>query len=424
MNFKIFTFAIAICYILLGCKGNTHSHSHDSHEHTHEHHEHNHDHNHEHNDDHEHNHEANHDHDHEHEHETEHSHEAEHAHEHTDVINFTCEQAELIGLTTEKIEAADFVEAIKVGGKIISAPGDATVIVAKASGTINFINTHIGEGTKVSKDSPILQIIPAGTIDGNPTAKAENEYKAALADYNRAKELTKEQIISQRDFEQSEQRYYDALNAYNDLKDQHADGNVNVTSPINGYITEILVNEGDYIEAGTILGKVSLNNSLHLVADVTEKNYSKLKGVQSANFKVNYSPKLFKLSDLQGEYISYGKNLEQNYAFIHATFEFNNTGEFIPGSYAEIYLLGKPKANTISIPTTALLEEQGLYFVYTLIGHDEYKKIQVEVGGNNGERTEILNGVKANDIVVTKGVYNLKLAEKASLIPEGHSHNH
>ncbi len=416
MNFKIFTFAIAICYTLLCCKDNTHSHNHDSHEHTHEHHEHEHEHEHTHNHEHEHTHT--------HEHNPTGGHENEHTHEHTDVINFTCEQAELIGLTTEKLQATDFVEAIKVGGKIISAPGDATVIVAKASGTINFINTHISEGTKVFKDAPILQIIPAGTIDGNPLAKAENEYKAALADYDRAKELTKEQIISQREFEQSEHRYLDALNAYNDLNNQHSDGNINVTSPINGYITEILVDEGDYIEAGTILGKVSLNNSLHLVADVTEKNYSKLQSIQSANFKVNYSPKLFKLSDLQGEYISYGKNLEQNYAFIHATFEFNNTGEFIPGSYAEIYLLGKPKANTISVPTSSLLEEEGLYFVYTLIGHDEYKKIQVEVGGNNGERIEILNGVKADDIVVTRGGYNLKLAEKASLIPEGHSHNH
>lgn len=401
MKFRIITFAIAICYTLLGCKGNNHEHNHEHHSHEHNH---------------------VHEHEHEHNHNAEHNH--EHEHEQSDIINFTCEQAELIGLTTETLKAEDFVYALKVGGKIISAPGDATVIVAKASGTINFTNTHIGEGTKVSKGSPILQIIPAGTIDGNPLAKAENEYKASLADYNRAKELVKEQIISQRDFEQSEQRYLDALNAYNDLRDQHSDGNVNVTSPINGYITEITVNEGDYVEAGTILGKVSLNNSLHIIADVTEKNYSILKSIKSANFKVSYSPKLFKLSELQGEYISYGKNIESNYAFIHATFEFYNTEELIPGSYAEIYLLGEAQPNTISVPVSTLFEDQGLYFAYILVGHDQYKKVQVETGGNNGERVEILKGLNEGDIVVTNGVYNLKLAEKASLIPEGHSHNH
>lgn len=426
MKFKILTIAIAISYVLLGCKGHSHSHNHDSHSHEQHEHQHVHEEEHHHEDEHEHQHSHEHEHEHEHNHVGEHNHEhnEEHVHEQTGIINFTCEQAELIGLTTEKLEAKDFIDAFKAGGKIINAPGDATVIVAKTSGTIKFTNTHIVEGTKISKGSTILQIIPAGSIDGNPLAKAENEYKSALADYNRSKELVKEQIISQRSFEESEQRYLDALNAYNDLKDQHADGIVNVTSPVNGYITEISVNEGDYIQAGTILGKVSLNNSLHLVADVTEKNYAKLKSIQSANFKVNYSPNLFKLSELQGRYISYGKSLEPNYAFLHATFEFNNSNEIIPGSYAEIYLLGEPKANTISVPTSALLEEQGLLFVYTLIGHDQYKKVQVATGGDNGERVEILSGVKEGDIIVTNGVYNLKLAEKASLIPEGHSHNH
>ncbi|MBP3420512.1 MAG: efflux RND transporter periplasmic adaptor subunit [Marinifilaceae bacterium] len=402
MNFRIFTIAVAICYTLLGCKGNTHNHDSHEHEHAHEHEQHNHDHNHEH----------------------EHEHEHEHSHEQSDVINFTCEQAELIGLTTETIKAGEFTDAFKVGGKIVSAPGDATVIVARSSGTINFIDTHISEGMKVTKGSPIMQITPAGTIDGNPIAKAENEYKASLADYNRAKELVKDQIISQREYEQCEQRFLDALNAYNDLKDEHADGNVNVTSPINGYITEILVDEGDYIEAGTILGKVSQNNSLQIIADVTEKNYSRLKKIKSANFKVSYSPKLFKLSELQGKLVSYGRNIETDYAFIHTTFEFDNTGELIPGSYAEIYLLAESQPNTISVPVSALLEEQGLYFVYIMTGHDQYKKVQVETGGNNGERIEILKGLKNDEIVVTKGVYNLKLAEKASIIPEGHSHNH
>lgn len=415
MNFRIFTIAVAICYTLLGCKGNTHNH--DPHVHAHEH-----EHEHEHSIEHEHEHD--HEHDHEHEHSHEHSQGLEHAHEQSDVINFSCEQAELIGLTTETIKAGEFIDAFKVGGKIVNAPGDATLIIAKSSGIINFINTHISKGTKVTKGSPIIQITPAGTIDGNPLAKAENEYKASLANYNRAKELVKEQIISQREYEQCEQRYFDALNAYNDLKEEHTDGKVNVTSPINGYITDILVNAGDYVEAGTILGEVSQNNSLHIVADVTEKYYSRLKKIKSANFKVSYSPKLFKLSELQGKLVSYGRNIETNYAFIHTTFEFENTGELIPGSYAEIYLLAESQPNTISVPVSALLEDQGLYFVYTMTGHDQYKKVQVETGGNNGERIEILKGLKSDDIVVTKGAYNLKLAEKASLIPEGHSHNH
>ena len=63
-------------------------------------------------------------------------------------------------------------------------------------------------------------------------------------------------------------------------------------------------------------------------------------------------------------------------------------------------------------------------FVYIQVHHEAYKKVQVQIGNNNAERVEILSGLSEGDKVVTKGAYNLKLAEKAALIPEGHSHNH
>ena len=409
MTFRIVVSVIAICYTLLGCKGNAHSHSDHNHQHEHTH-------------EHEHTHGHDHDHNHDHDHDHSHSHDEEHLHE--DEIAFTHAQAHLIGLEIETVTATDYVDAFKTGGKITSAPGDATVIVAKASGTVQFLNSNIGEGTKIKKGATVLHVTPAGAIDGDPLAKVKNEYSVARADYERGKVLVQDLIISQREFEQIEQRYNDALNAYNDLADQHSDGNVDVASPIDGYITDIYVSEGDYIEAGTIVGRVSLNNKLHLKADVSEKDYARLQKVRSANFKVSYSDKIFHLDDLNGKMVSYGRNIDDNYAFIHATFEFNNSDEIIPGSYAEIYLLGQTKPNTISIPVSSLTEDQGLYFVYIQVHHEAYKKVQVQIGNNNAERVEILSGLSEGDKVVTKGAYNLKLAEKAALIPEGHSHNH
>ena len=42
----------------------------------------------------------------------------------------------------------------------------------------------------------------------------------------------------------------------------------------------------------------------------------------------------------------------------------------------------------------------------------------------NVYKRDVLPDPVYGDKVVTKGAYNLKLAEKAALIPEGHSHNH
>ena len=77
----------------------------------------------------------------------------------------------------------------------------------------------------------------------------------------------------------------------------------------------------------------------------------------------------------------------------------------------------------ISVPTTALTEEQGIYFVYVKLDEEGYKKQEVRIGADDGLRTEILSGLKAGDEVVTRGAYQVKLASVSGAIP-GHTHNH
>ncbi len=54
-------------------------------------------------------------------------------------------------------------------------------------------------------------------------------------------------------------------------------------------------------------------------------------------------------------------------------------------------------------PHTALTEEQGSFFVYLQVDEEGYKKQLVTLGADNGEKVQILSGVKAGDKVVTQG---------------------
>ena len=105
------------------------------------------------------------------------------------------------------------------------------------------------------------------------------------------------------------------------------------------------------------------------------------------------------------------------------TFEFDNKGEVIPGSFVEVYLLSSELENVISLPRTALTEEQGIFFVYLQLDEEGYKKQLVTLGADNGESVQILSGVKAGDRVVTEGAYQVKLASATNAIPV-HSHEH
>ena len=79
--------------------------------------------------------------------------------------------------------------------------------------------------------------------------------------------------------------------------------------------------------------------------------------------------------------------------------------------------------NVISLPRTALTEEQGLFFVYLQLDEEGYKKQEVTLGADNGQSVQILTGVKAGDPVVVSGAYQVKLASASNAIP-AHSHEH
>ena len=85
--------------------------------------------------------------------------------------------------------------------------------------------------------------------------------------------------------------------------------------------------------------------------------------------------------------------------YVPVTFEFDNKGAIIPGSFVEIYLLTAPMQNVISVPVSALIEEQGVYSVFVRVHEEAYKKVPVTLGADNGSEVQILSGLNAGDEV-------------------------
>ena len=194
-------------------------------------------------------------------------------------------------------------------------------------------------------------------------------------------------------------------------------------SPMTGYVKEVLVNEGDYVTSGQPVAIVSQNRRLQLRADLPEKYWASANRITGANFRPSYSEETYSVKNLGGRMISAGRSAAQGSFYIPVIFEFNNTGNFVPGAFCEMYLIEGQKDNVISVPETALIEEQGVYSVYVKICKTEYRKQEVKIGESDGLRREILKGLDEGDEVVTVGAYQVKLASVASAIP-GHSHEH
>ncbi|WP_294617198.1 efflux RND transporter periplasmic adaptor subunit [uncultured Bacteroides sp.] len=433
---KKFIFMGAIGLFLLGsCNSKSgEGHNHETEEHTHAghnheghgHEEHNHEsHNHE-----GHNHEGHSQESHDHAHEaSDHKHDDGHHHDeepaaatHSDEIILPPAKAQAAGVTASIIEPGTFNQVIKTSGQVMAAQGDESVAVAPVAGVVSFRGKVI-EGMSVGKGTPLVVLSSKNMAEGDPVQRARIAYETAKKEYERMKELLPGKIVSEKDFAQAEQAYEDARISYEAVAKNHSAQGQTVPSPIGGYVKSLLVKEGDYVTVGQPLVSITQNRRLFLRADVSEKYYSYLRTIGSANFRTPYNNRVYALKELNGRLLSYGKASDENGYYVPVTFEFDNKGDIIPGSFVEIFLLSSPMENVISLPHTALTEEQGSFFVYLQVDEEGYKKQLVTLGADNGERVQILSGIKAGDKVVTQGAYQVKLAGATNAIP-AHSHEH
>ena len=395
---------------LLGACGNHegHNHEHDGHDHEAE--------------GHNHQEEAAHGHE-DHEHEG-HNHEAEaesHA-GHSDEIILSKEKAAAAGVKAEVVQPGTFYNVITTSGHILAAQGDETVVTANVAGIVSF-DRPVTEGMQVSKNGTLFTLVSEHLQDGNPVKRARIAYETAKEELERAEKLVEQKIVSQKDFNSIKERYENACIAYEALAPNAGQEGVAIKAPIGGYLKSCLVKEGDYVSVGQPVASITQNRKLYLRADVSERYYGVLSTIRSANFKPSYSEETFSLKELDGRLLSYGKATDDAAYYIPVTFEFANRGNIVPGAFAEVYLLSDERQNVISLPVSAITEEQGLNFVYIQLDETCYKKQEVTLGCTDGNRVEITSGLKGGESVVTQGAIHVKLASASNAIP-AHSHSH
>jgi RND family efflux transporter MFP subunit len=336
------------------------------------------------------------------------------------------EQAWKIDFANMEVKKQPFTEIIKTTGQILSTYEDEVIITAKSSGIITFGKNKKLIGSAVDSGETVFIISGAGLTEDNLDAKykeAKNNYEKSKIDFERAKGLLENNIISQKRFQETQLRYKNAETTFNTIEKNYTAGGHKITSPIHGFIKNVMISEGEYVDIGQSIASVSQNLKLILKAEVPLKYFSKLNNISSANFVTAYDSKTYSTDSLNGKLISYGKSANNNAYYIPVNFEINNNGEIIPGTFAEVFLKTNVMKDALVIPYSALIEEQGNYFAYVQTSGEGYQKRELKIGANDGMNVQVLAGIKEGERVVIKGGYQIKLATMSGKMP-AHGHEH
>ena len=93
----------------------------------------------------------------------------------------------------------------------------------------------------------------------------------------------------------------------------------------------------------------------------------------------------------------------------------------VAGSVVECWVHTKKLQDKFVIPKSALVEEQGNYYVYATHGGETYLKQVVTILGDDGKNVMVGRGAWPGQWIVSKGAIYIKVASTAGTMPV-HSH--
>lgn len=334
-------------------------------------------------------------------------------------VKFLKEQAWKVDFATTEVVEKDFNYTVKASGELLPARGGFQGITAKSSGIINFIKPLLDDGTFVNKGDALFSISGKGLSENNIEnrfAVVSNQYEKSKADFNRKKMLYQEKIVSTRAYEESFSQFkIDSTQYYNLLKEYQVSG-IQITAPISGNIYELTISNGDYVVQGQTIAQVLDNKKMRIHVDVPQRHFALLDDIRSLNFKTSYSDNIFTLQELNGRLLTRGSYATQNSGFVPVIFEIDNHG-LLAGSFVECWLQTNPIPNRIVIPKSALIEEQGSFYVYVQTNGETYEKRYVKLNVADGKQVWVTEGLEAGERIVSKGAMLVKVSAATGSVP-------
>jgi multidrug efflux pump subunit AcrA (membrane-fusion protein) len=193
---------------------------------------------------------------------------------------------------------------------------------------------------------------------------------------------------------------------------------------MSGFVKQVYAKNGGYVEAGQPILTVSQNKFLVLSADLPQKYASVLGSIQTANIRTLQANLTYPFEQLNGKVLSYGKAANSDNFLIPINIQIDNKGSFTAGSFVELYLKTLTNTQALTVPNTALLEEQGNFYVWVQVTPELFEKREVSTGKTDGVCTEILKGIAPDERIVTRGALLIKLAQATGTLDAHSGHVH
>ena len=318
----------------------------------------------------------------------------EHAQQEGNFITIEKQQQQLAGIKTDTVKFQTIIPASTILGTVAIDEEQVTTISSRVKGRIDklYIKTS---GEYIRKGNPVYAIYSEQLFADEKEFLALSEKRTNNTTEN---ELLDDMLSASKNklllWGLSEKQIAELE------KSKSASQQIIFYAQTEGYVTEILVKEGAYVEAGTLLFKLTELNQVWIDAQVYSNEIEKISGSSSFQiFSETYPDEIY-----EGRLVFSNPSVEDGRKVQLLRLKVDNSkNKLIPGMMVYV----SPKQNSkpvLAVPKSAVLLEK-MKTVWVLAHENTFEQRMVKTGAENKFWIEITSGLKQGDIVVTEGAY-------------------
>lgn len=354
-----------------------------------------------------------------------------------DEISFLKEQQWKIPFMTKTVSSGYLEEGVSALGSVKPVSGRDAILSAPVTGRVLGRHRVYRLGDHVRDGQELALIAPSG--DGS-RSKAELAQSVTVADVTlrqakldlaRAERLHEAQAVPRKRVEEARTAVQIAQAGVLAAKRQltakqsslnalygHSDEGFRVRAPVSGTVVEARLVPGAFVQEGATLYRIIDLRTVWVEATVHERDLSKISGGHRAEVKFPSG------RTVTGDVVTIGSVLDpvSRTAPVIVAVP-NHGGQIRIGMSADVRVLVGSSPIGPVIPRSALVDDNGRPIAYVLTGGESFERRELKLGIQQGDRVQVLSGLKAGDRLVTQGGYEIRLSTLSDAVPaHGHAH--
>ncbi len=310
---------------------------------------------------------------------------------------------------------------LRAPGRVRSVSGGETTLTAPADGVLS-AGRWPHPGQDVPRGAPLFVLTPRVSADrsladlGADITELEADLRPAELRLNRLHELLAVEATSRREVEEAEARVAGLTARLQAARRERATASAvrggeggaaesfRVSSPIEGRVAEVTVSPGQFVAAGTPLGRVVSISPVWLELALRPDQASALTAAPAGLYVRRWDqeePFLIAGEDLR--LVSRAPEVDAGTGTVQVVVEVRRNVDLLRlGSRVEAEILLPGELSGLVVPVSALVDDSGVEVVYVQLGGESFDRREVEIVARQGPLV-LVRGIASGERIVIAG---------------------